>query len=510
MVKEPRTLWAALALVAASVAPVLADDEVDELVKQLEPPARFADHVPNFSVKQQEFTFASPRGPVKRTWSVIMDGDRHVALYRPHHLFVISHDPTKAPKKLVMPIRHNMVTQHAVYVTTSLWWDSCERDKAEFSGGVRTLAITYVQEWTPRGKHKCTAKSVRVHTLRCDPVFGYVVDIDCRLATDKVPSDRRGKKRESLEFVNFYVSGLSNPWPGRWRYDHTVYCPAAGDKFGKHRYAGWVNNCVAADRSDGGRRVLARSSGFVAFLADKEGWSPALTRTGDYTFELRTCNVWQDQHNLVHFPKKPDDDGLYRVNPKFRLVYLPPEITAHVLKKMTLEDFGGARAVMIRIAVKGDFEGQPLPLTTPIRGAYGHGLRVSTEKAHSGKKSLVFKGGKDPKTRGHFLFVPQIPLDADSRYLLEAWAFVEGDDTEACVTGDLYEHSPHSRGRLVRQQTTSARSGEGWKHIKLEFDTSPTKIDPYIDLRFRVVGPGKAYFDDFRLVKIDGPQSRRD
>jgi hypothetical protein len=223
---------------------------------------------------------------------------------------------------------------------------------------------------------------------------------------------------------------------------------------------------------------------------------------GNYTFELRTCNVWQDQHNHVHFPKEPDKGGLYRVHPKFRAVFLPPELTKHVHEKMTLEDFGGARAVQIRIGVLEDFEEQPLPLTTTVRGAYGHGLRVTTEKAHSGEKSLVFQGSGDPNTRGHFLFVPQIPLDANTRYLLEAWAFVEGEETEACVTGDLYPDSPHPKGRLLRQQTPSAKSGEGWKHLKLEFDTTPTRIDPFIDLRFRVVGPGKGNFDDFRLVKL--------
>jgi hypothetical protein len=98
--------------------------------------------------------------------------------------------------------------------------------------------------------------------------------------------------------------------------------------------------------------------------------------------------------------------------------------------------------------------------------------------------------------------VPQIPLDANATYLLGAWVYVESENTEACITADLYEWTPHDPERLLRQQTTSARSGDGWKHIEREFDTGATNIDPFIDLRFKVVGPGTAYFDDFRLIKI--------
>jgi hypothetical protein len=500
-------------LLGAWVCAAAAGDEVDDLVRKLSVPARFAKHTPDFSVEKREFAFQGPKGPYRQTMHVIRDGDRTVALYsaRPQ-IDLITHDPAKAPRKLVMPVRYHNATFLGTRVTTLGWVDrwgvSGDEHGFAFSGGGKTLTFREWQRWKPGGKLGRTGESVHTFTLRCDSVLGYAIDIDCRFAADKLPTGRRGEVAKGFELINMLSGRMSDVWPGRWRYDRTVYCPGPGDTFAGHRYFGWWNNCVAADRSDGGhrgeghRRVHCRPGGFVAFLADADGWGPALVRTGDYTFELRTCNVWQDQHNIVHFPKRPDRDGFHRMNPKFLLVFLPPEVTAHVLKAAKMDDFDGARAVMVRIGVTEDFEDQPLPLTTPIRGAYGYGLRATSEAARSGTKSLLVKGTKDPKTRGGFLFLPQIPLDAGSTYQLEAFCRVVGEGTEACITGDLYEHTPHHPQRLLRQQTNSATSGGDWQRIGLTFRTE--RFDPYIDLRFRVVGPGRAFFDDFRLVKVGG------
>jgi hypothetical protein len=64
-------------LLAAAVCPA---DEVDDLVSKLEPPARFQAHVPRWSVRKAEFTFAFMDGPQTWPFWVVMDGEGHVAL----------------------------------------------------------------------------------------------------------------------------------------------------------------------------------------------------------------------------------------------------------------------------------------------------------------------------------------------------------------------------------------------------------------------------------------------
>ena len=496
-----RRTAAALALLALVSAHARAD-EIDDLVRQFRPPERFAGHVPDFRAEPRTFTFHGPDGPYEQTMHVILDGDRCVALYssRPQ-IDLITHDPAQAPKELAMPPRYHNATFFGTRVTTIGWPDkwavSGDEHGFEFTGGGKTIALTEWQRWKPDGPLGRTGESVHAFTLRLDPVLGYTIDIDCRFVADKLPAER-GKPKRGFEFTNLLAGRMVDVWPGRSRCDRTIYCPAEGDKFAASRYAGWASHVVAADRSDNGRDVTVRRGGFVGFI-DDGAWSPVLAREGPYRFTLSTCNVWQDQHNHVDFPPEPDADGVYRMNPKFRLAFLPPEVTSHLWREMTLEDFGGMRAVVVRIGRLEDFEDQPLPLTEPVRGAAGHGLRVTTDAAHSGDKSLVVKGSASPDDRGAFLFLPQLNLRARTAYRLEAWIKVEGEGARASVVGDLYEWTPHNPERLVRQETPAVEGGQGWHHVALDFETPD--FDPYVDLRFRCVGPGTAYFDDFALTE---------
>ena len=178
----------------------------------------------------------------------------------------------------------------------------------------------------------------------------------------------------------------------------------------------------------------------------------------------------------------------------------------------------GQSAVMIRIGVLEDFEDQPVAVTEPVRGLTwtSGGPRVTTEEAHSGSKSVLLKGTSWPN-------LPQCSLLPETKYRLEAWykplpytheerAAAEkkhkrsiGKVARAYMKGDFYEWSPHSRKWIVQQQTNVVTSEQAdWQRVSLEFTTP--KWDPFINVVF-VVEDGKAYLDDFQLIRLGGAEA---
>jgi len=89
--------------------PLLAADEIDQLLERLRLPARLADHVPRFSATEEEFTFRSNAGPIKRRVWVIRDGSRYVAVWHPlaSKLYVVAPDPGRASDSIQMPPTYN-------------------------------------------------------------------------------------------------------------------------------------------------------------------------------------------------------------------------------------------------------------------------------------------------------------------------------------------------------------------------------------------------------------------
>ena len=74
------------------------------------------------------------------------------------------------------------------------------------------------------------------------------------------------------------------------------------------------------------------------------------------------------------------------------------------------------------------------------------------------------------------------------------------ENGKAQVSADLYEWTPHDEARLKYQKTTiTDRPGE-WKMLELTFKT--LDYDPFVDLRFVVIGDGFANFDDFSFKKL--------
>lgn len=523
-----RHLAAALAvLVVQTAAGPARSDEIDDLVRRLQPPARFGGYKPSFRAVQRTFTFHHVKGPETKQWWVIMDGDKYVALHRSGDFNLIALTPDLAGTTLRMPAgRYHLDTQLGPTLCTHQFLAPVKVHGSIYSGA----AAGPKDEWIAGDNRLTLARSFETEgriarhrfVLSVDPVFGYRIDghYDVRF--------REAPKQERWVGPTF-CPGCYVPWPGQRIYDRTVYCPGAG----LGGYRGWANNLLCMDRCDADRKKFCwRDGGFIAHLNPRSGWSVCRTRQdggGDVSMAL--CNAHNDFHVWIDVPEDlpKDERGWYRFQGHHRLLALPPELTRHVWDHVELIQ-QGAKGVFVSIGEVEGFEDQPKPLTEPRRGltwTSGAPAVVSGE-ARSGGKSLFLKGSSWPN-------LPQVSCLPEARYRLEAyfkvlaWTQEEAAAArqkdqdhreklqkrgqplppetdwdhlapEAYITAHMYEWSPHSRKWLLRQQTTKATAEQkGWQRVVLEFETP--KWDPFVNIVFEVRS-GKAYMDDFSLMQV--------
>ncbi len=322
-----------------------------------------------------------------------------------------------------------------------------------------------------------------------------------------------------LEYFSAAAEGICNVWAGPEAVSRTVIAPTY-----RPGYEGYYLNFACIDWSDNDRQKFrCRDGGFVAFLNEYTGFSPATTLEGAEA-RLVVCNAHADVDFVTEWPadEPRDAEGMVHRVVRTRLLALPPEVTRFLCNEMTVR-FAEQRRVQMRIGAVEDFEDQPLPLTTSLRGLYstGGGPPVSEEFARSGRKSVVIEGRFWPN-------LPQVPLAPGTRYRLEAWFKVvpwsaerlreeaekqparaekmrqQGNPVEpfqgfgepgAYITGHLYESSPHQNTWIVEQQTNVARpGGPEWQRVSLEF-TAP-EWAPFINIVFHAQAC-TAYLDDF-------------
>jgi len=484
-------------LVAALAAPGAAD-EVDELVAKLKPPARFADHKPDFSVAKQRFAFEHLKGPVEWDFWVIKDRDRHVAVipltgFHGGTIYLLDFNPETAPTELRMPTeRWHIDTAIGSEMRTDAWIPDAagETDATyEFTKSDGTLTLTRrfrgttrINKWEHHPKYDEAIDTTGAFVFRCDPVFGYVVEGTWDTRVKPAP--------KTFEYVSLATAGRYSLWPGTETCFRTVSTPR--DKPG---YEGYYLNLASIGRAKG---FTCRNGGFAAFLNDETGWSPTMTLEGS-TARFVVCNAHADLDFVMPWAEGSEDAaaGMKRRLHKHRMLALPPELTRHVWDKMDVA-FQDQQAVQIRIGRPEGFEDQPLPLTTRVRGLTfvgGGGPDITDRQAHSGKRSMVVKGKVWPN-------IPQLVLKPNATYRLEAWikvADASSDDAKAYILGDLYEWSPHSGEMVVKQKTGAATPGD-WQKVSLEF-TAP-KWGPFINMVFIAEGC-TAYVDDFVFAEVN-------
>jgi len=484
--------------------PVMSN-EIQNLIQQAKIQPNYARYKPNFHIKKTSYQFHGANGDYQNDFWEIKDGEKIVAVYLQEpqaQIDVIAPTPETAPTQLDIPSRYHYGAMFGNRFTTIAYWPefkvSGDKHEFHFEGGGYSLIIVESQEWLPEGKYKCKAKSVHTVTLRVDPVFGYVFDINCTFESDRFI-------KGGIEFTNLLSAVQSNPWPDKWKFDYTVYSSA--DTSGYVRFS---SNLAAGDLSDEiqhnwGKGTTTRNGGLMAFV-DRGTYSPALLRTGNATYVQNTCNVWLDQHNKALLPEKPDADGMYRVNPRFRFVYVPPAMADYLIENSVQFKLKKDSMVQIRLGVDEGFEEQPLSTSTTVRGIckgwWEKDFVIDQAMAHSGKRSIRIDGISDEQSHqkyANFIITPQILLDPNSTYKIEAFVRLSGD-AKAFISADFYEWTPHDDARLKKQQTNMVSKQGKWEKIELVFTTP--NYDPFVDLRFMVVGSGFANFDDFSFKKV--------
>jgi hypothetical protein len=472
-------------------------DEVDKLINEAGARASFAFHTADFSAKEEKFTFDANEGQIERSLWVIKDRDRYVALWHQEasKLYVVAANPAQASKEIKMPSAYNtggntFDGKLGVRVTTFPYCygfiQSADKRRFRFTSGWGTLTLTDTSTWIK--EHNTEA--VYALTFRCDPVLGYVVDIDVEFKTNE-EEDVNGNPLEP-ELVNLYPNHtfMAKMPDAEWRYEYTVYTPPDSDK-----YVGWINDFSQSDLADG---VRLRNGGFSSFLFDPERQGPALTCTVEEGISLRnaTCNLQYDQHHHVSLPKGRDMNGYFKVGAKFRLVFLPPEITSYIMERVEITDWRSNNAFAIRIGETEDFETNRF--SKPSEYAKGYpALELSEKEAYSGDKSFAVDGER------RFRIDPQPVLEPNATYMLEACVkVVKGEtiETEAYLLAEPSQWMPKGV-KLKPYQSESVKDDDGWKKITLEFKNGP----PGATYQLYAVVKGrceKAYLDDVLIIKI--------
>ena len=486
-------------------------DEIDDLAARIKPPARFADHKPDWRVENRTFTFAHYQRQETCTFPIVLDGEKVVAVLRSGDIMLVARTPANASPTLNMPTERlhldnlpgpslptwqfikKVDTHGSIYkdlgdkVLPREWWEK----------GPATLTYVRTQDLP---EHKVEARFV----FSVDPVFGYRIDA----VRDVVIHQKLEGKNATIGGGSF-CPGCYVPWDHAAIYDRTAWTPVGGG------IEGWANNLLTMDRCDGGPRekFAWRDRGFIAYLPKPDGWSPVFTRldgTGN-TPPLAVCNAHNDFHIKFNLANLPEKNGKWPFRPVHRLMSLPPELTAHVWQNMRLIE-ANATGLIIKLGKVEDFEAQPVKLTEPARGLVwtSSSPPIVKGEARSGEQAILIRGRQWPN-------LPQVSLKPNTKYRMEGWYKIKPWTAEqiaaekakdeakrkdlesrgkplppaidwdsatprAYIRGDYYEWSPYTDKMIEEIRTTQATRAGEWEHVVVEF-TSPA-WGPFINIAF--------------------------
>lgn len=549
-------------------------DMIDELVRTVKPPARFEKHRPDFRIRPVTFRYWSSKNDLelarmKRSdWAalpgccyfldtrhMLMDGDRYVGIISGRGIKLFVTNPDEDANTLVNPGRWigGMGHWHQQFGVDFPWGPDPRpvqdqarptainvigKDTIHIHGclptNVKNNGKTVTLRWhVERTEDFAVARADHRVKISVDPVLGYVVEHSVEYEINRPIPDKRGKPICRVDYGSLFPWGHTSPWP-RFRqstFDWSFYTPAmkdgaAGKPFAVYRNNGASINAIRGRRPE--RHLWVTGNGLQGYLGNNTGWGLALTRTDSAEpIHAAVCPAYGEYYVSGPLPRQPDKDGFYRVHTTRRVTGLPPEICQHIMASANSVFDKNNRSLQVRLSGEG-FEDQPLPLMTPHRGIRYHWpavpAEVSTEHAHSGRRSLAVKGfPRDQLKDGRFPNTPAAEAPPTSihhaRYKLECWVKVVGEGTEAFigtygpgfstkkeVGNPWHVRRPGEESRTVnpvgRWRTPSLGPSDEWQKITMLF--KGPRWGRRLVLGFAAIGPGTAYFDDFN-IKYLGP-----
>lgn len=521
--------------------------EIQKVVDELRPPARFKNHKAKFSYEKINVSFEHKNGPEAMDMWIIRDNGKVAAVmpttgFHGGWLYLQTWDPAMTKSEPDLPkdrwhcdtqVGASIRTEH--FMPSKRWGGGESNAWYVVDGGEKLVLVrtmkgeVNINEWEMKFKGKVDAVSTFV--LRVDPIFGYVVDATWETGMNPAP--------KSIQYCSLYPPYISNPWFET--HEMVVVSPV-----GSTGYVAHFNNHAAVGKCGSGG-WSCRDGGLAAYLDTKTGWSVAMPAIGGNA-RLGVCNVHADQDFCVDWPTNAvkDAEGFVRNTFQTRLCWLPPELTKHLRDKAEVK-FRDGRCVIIPVGKLENFEDQPASVASVKPGmtfTEWPGATISETESHSGKKSLQVRGRLWPN-------LPQLVLKPSQKYRITAWIKVAGptpeqkekakqdfaanaerqkaahakkmdrlrkegkeseitefkdpvwDDAavaEAWISGNFYEWTPHSHQRDGEISTSRVKAGEGWKQVSVEFVSE--KWGPFSDLAFHCSNSGTAYFDDFLYEEV--------
>jgi hypothetical protein len=476
----------------APVTPAPAD-ELDHLLAKADPPARFKDHKPNWSIKERTYTYQEFEGPLSCLWYLVYDGDICVAgiptqMFQSGHVYIYDFRPGQGVKEPPMPTeRFHIETERGMGIRTDAFIpESAGGNKETYDFKIvdgkviltrKWSGTSTFNKWSHRSKEPVKVEACNVAVLSAHPQLGYNVDIHF----DAWCSQNMTRTM----YMEAGPGGRHSPWP-----DEFLWHRVAISRVGREGFEGYATNMGATLQH--GSDFLCRDGGIMAFLNADTGWSTCYTNNSGVESKLTVCGPHTDLDVTLDMTKvlKEKKDGMNHYVVRHRMVGLPPEMTRHVWDSMNLLH-KGERRLLLKLGRVDDFEDQPVDICGRERGVTLNGKsEVSTEFAHSGKKSLKFTN--ETLRNGN----PTICIRPDRKYRLEAWVKVVGDG-QAYMT---LAFAKYDMDKPVSDTMKSnvAKAGD-WQKIVLDFD-SP-KWGP--SLRLGLVAENcTVYLDDFQLAPI--------
>lgn len=416
---------------------------------------------------------------------------------------VIYHAPTLLGAKLTMIQWINWAQAR-----TSDTWD-LDIEQAD-----DCLRLTARETWKQWGM-----ESVKSFELRVHPRYGYVL---------YTTNDARADQPVKLEFANFLAAGMSDHRPHKIRFPYVVW---------RHPTRGllkWISNHVTTrtfgqlDAYD--RRQIGRD-GWLGMLGERD-WNPVYAlESASQDCASITCPNLLDEH--LHFKGEParDDTGQHVWHNRGALLSLPGTVADQLVQQAAVNDLDTKQAYPDRVVggwlvdcpvdptkprdlrlcefslnKLSDFE-TTIPHDVYFRGNYWpavadveHWAMITTEQAHTGKRSLRLRVGRQDGEKSFTHMGSSLWLDSGKRYRLSAWVKYAGQLPATLRLTATQIYFTLAQPQDERQTSVNGRECAAWRRLAVEFATIPH--DPAVVVQFHVAGDGAFYMDDVLLEEI--------